>query len=195
MRSRLAASAVFALAVLALSGCGSGKVETHTESDSTPTTTAPTISGGTTSTTQPTTTRSGGPSTSNEVDVGPAFNQKDVPFDFGLVKVGSSRALEFTIKNVGRIARTIDGITIGGEQASEFVVTGGDCAVGTKLAASATCTLEITFSPMASGTRNGSFAISVNPCCPGGWRLRGGLVRKIQPPGPGIVTTQPIKTG
>src|SRR5512133_2958412 len=139
MRSRLAACAVFALAVLALSGCGSGNVETNAESDTTPTTTAPTMSGGTTSTTQPTTTGGGGTSTSNEVDVGPAFNQTKVPFDFGPVKVGSSRALEFTIKNVGGIARTIDGITIGGEQASEFAVTGGDCAVGAKLAASATC--------------------------------------------------------
>lgn len=195
MRARLARRVVFALAALALSSCGSGTTETQTGSSTSPTTTAPTGSSGgtTTPTTQPTTTSGGGTSTSNQVTIGPAFFQG--PIEFGVVQVGSSRALELTVKNRSDVARTIVGITISGENASEFVVTGGDCAVGTGLAASATCALEVTFTPTASGTRTAGLTISVDPSAPGARALRGGTPRLIQPGGRPPVGTQTVKTG
>jgi hypothetical protein len=202
MRARLPRWVVFALGALALSSCGSGTMEKQTGSDTSRATTAPTkSSGGRT----PTTTDSGqtetgvgggngggGTSTSNQVTIGPVFLQG--PIEFGPVQVGRSRALELTVKNRSAVARTIVGITISGENASEFVVIGGKCAVGTGLAAFGTCTLEVTFTPTASGVRSAGLAISVDPSAPGGRALRGGTTRLIQPGGP-PVETQTVKTG
>ena len=111
------------------------------------------------------------------------------------MQVGRSRALEITVMNRSQVARRIVGITISGEAMAEFVETGGDCAVGTRLEAFGTCTLEVTFTPTASGTRTAVLTISVDPSAPGSRALRGGTSPLIQPDGPPPVETQPTKTG
>jgi hypothetical protein len=201
MASRLALGVTLALAGAALSGCGaeqeagpttSGTTSSSTSvtSRTTPTTTQPT-------TTTPTTTN-GGPSTSNQVSIGPAFGPGgESPIGFGTVPVGSSRVLEVTVKNESEVARTIVGITIGGENAAEFASTGGVCAVDTELdALGGACVLEVTFTPTVAGSRNALLIVSVNPK-PGGFRRLHGGPPATRPPIHTVppIETQPTKTG
>jgi hypothetical protein len=197
--ARVTRGVAFALAALALSSCGSG-TKKQAGSTVSPTTTAPTSTAPTaTPTTKPMTTNDGdGPSTSNNVTLGVIFGPGgDPPIGFGVVQVGSSRTLELTVRNA-TVARTIVDITISEDDASEFRVTGGSCAVGTPLAVSASCTVEVTFTPKALGTRTVRLEISVDPGPSGVRHLRGGMGHAPPGPihtGPPIETTQPTRTG
>jgi Abnormal spindle-like microcephaly-assoc'd, ASPM-SPD-2-Hydin len=197
--ARITRGVAFALAALALSSCGSG-TKKQAGSTAPPTTTAPTSTTPTTTpTTQPTTTNDGdGPSTSNNVTLGVIFGPgEEPPIGFGEVQVGSSRSLDLTVRNA-TVARTIVGITISEDDASEFRVTGGSCAIGTQLAVSESCTIEVTFTPKALGTRTVKLEISVDPGPPGGRYLRGGMGHAPPGPihtGPPIETTEPTRTG
>jgi hypothetical protein len=58
-----------------------------------------------------------------------------------------------TLTNAGNSTSTISGLAISGPNASEFAET--DNCVGS-VAAGASCTINVTFSPTATGTRTGT---------------------------------------
>jgi hypothetical protein len=78
--------------------------------------------------------------------------------------VGSpSPAQGITLNNTGNSTLTISGLAISGTNASEFAET--DNCVGS-VAAGATCTINVTFSPMATGTRTGTLSVTDDATSP-----------------------------
>jgi hypothetical protein len=71
----------------------------------------------------------------------------------------SSAAQAITLSNTGGAALTVSGITIGGTNAGDFSQTN---TCGSSVAASASCTISVTFKPTASGTRSASVSIADN---------------------------------
>ncbi len=71
---------------------------------------------------------------------------------FGSVKVGTtSSAKTVTLKNVGTTAITITSITLAGIDPGDYAQTN---SCGSSLAASASCTISVTFKPTATGARS-----------------------------------------
>jgi hypothetical protein len=78
--------------------------------------------------------------------------------------VGSiSPAQSITLSNSGNSTVTISGLAFSGTNASEFAET--DNCVGS-VVAGATCTINVTFSPTATGTRTGTLSIKDNATSP-----------------------------
>ena len=76
---------------------------------------------------------------------------------FGTQTVGgTSSAQSVTLKNRGTSAITIKTVTFSGPQSADFHQTN---TCGTSLAATATCSVSITFSPSAAGSRTASLLI------------------------------------
>ena len=71
----------------------------------------------------------------------------------------SSTAQSVTLSNTGTAALTISGITIGGTNAGDFSQTN---TCGASVAASANCTISVTFKPTASGARSASVSVADN---------------------------------
>jgi hypothetical protein len=79
---------------------------------------------------------------------------------FGSITVGTTSAAKtVTLKNVGTTAITITSITIAGTAAGDFALTNG---CGSSLAASASCTLSVTFKPTTTGTRSATLKVADN---------------------------------
>lgn len=66
-----------------------------------------------------------------------------------------------TLSNAGTATLTIQNITIGGANTSDFA-RAGTCALGTNLNAGASCTIDVTFTPVASGGRSATISIAHN---------------------------------
>jgi trimeric autotransporter adhesin len=79
---------------------------------------------------------------------------------FGSVKVGTTSAAKtVTLKNVGTTAITITSIAISGAEAGDF---GETQTCGSSLAASASCTISVTFKPTTTGTRSATLKVTDN---------------------------------
>ncbi len=79
---------------------------------------------------------------------------------FGSQTVGkASAAQSITLTNIGNAALTISSVTITGSNAGDFAQT-NNC--GSNLAADAKCTINVTFTPSASGSLTSSLSISDN---------------------------------
>ena len=77
---------------------------------------------------------------------------------FGSVTVGNTSAAKtVTLKNVGTTAITITSITIAGTAAGDFAQTN---SCGSSLAASASCTISVTFKPTTTGTRSAMLKVT-----------------------------------
>jgi hypothetical protein len=77
---------------------------------------------------------------------------------FGSVTVGNTSAAKtVTLKNVGTSAITITSITISGAAAGDFAQTN---SCGSSLAASASCTISVTFKPTMTGTRSAMLKVT-----------------------------------
>jgi hypothetical protein len=82
--------------------------------------------------------------------------------DFGNVTMGtSSSAQTFTISNTGSGALIFGAITITGADASVFAI-GSDTCSGSTLAASATCTFDVTFAPASAGIKGAAVSVPSN---------------------------------
>jgi Pro-kumamolisin, activation domain/Abnormal spindle-like microcephaly-assoc'd, ASPM-SPD-2-Hydin len=82
---------------------------------------------------------------------------------FASTKVGATSAAKvLTLKNTGTSALTINsgGITITGTNASSFAESATTC--GSTLAAGATCTISVTFSPTAAGALTATLSVADN---------------------------------
>jgi trimeric autotransporter adhesin len=81
--------------------------------------------------------------------------------NFGNVTAGTtSSARTFTLTNAGSAALSINSVTLGGANASEFAIASKTC--GTSLAASASCTISVSFAPAAVGSAAATLSVSDN---------------------------------
>lgn len=71
----------------------------------------------------------------------------------------TSAAQSVTLSNTGTAAITINGITITGTNPSDFAQAN---TCGTSVAANASCSISVTFTPTAAGARSGSLSVSDN---------------------------------
>ncbi|MFI5271544.1 MAG: choice-of-anchor D domain-containing protein [Ktedonobacterales bacterium] len=79
---------------------------------------------------------------------------------FGNQRVGTtSAAKRMTLKNTGNAVLTINSISLGGANAGDFART---TTCGASLAASASCTISVTFTPATVGSRSASLSVSDN---------------------------------
>ena len=75
--------------------------------------------------------------------------------DFGLLTVGQTGPVQsVTVSNLGGVTATLQTPTVSGD----FQITANTCGSG--LPPGVSCSLAIDFSPMAAGTRNGTFTIA-----------------------------------
>jgi hypothetical protein len=100
----------------------------------------------------------GSPQTVALSGIGTTAKLSPTSLSFGTVAVGTlSPAKTVTLTNVGTTALTITGIAITGTNAGDFAQSH---TCGSSLAAGASCTINITFKPTASGTRTAALSIS-----------------------------------
>jgi hypothetical protein len=85
----------------------------------------------------------------------PALNPGAI--DFGSVTTGKRSTKSAMVTNAGAGMLTITSLSIGGANPGDFTRS-GTCAINTALSAGQSCTLGITFSPKAAGTRSASLA-------------------------------------
>jgi hypothetical protein len=100
---------------------------------------------------------------------------------FGNQNTGTTSSPQtVTLTNNGNAPLTITSITIAGTNAGDFAQT-NTCPTGSStLAANATCTISVTFTPAANGTRSGNVTITDNA---------GGSPQTIALSGTGVTTT------
>lgn len=84
---------------------------------------------------------------------------------FDTTTVGStSTSVTATLSNTGAADMEIDtdGITVAGDDSTDFSVTGGTCASGATVSASGSCTVTMTFTPSAHGARTASLSVATD---------------------------------
>ena len=73
----------------------------------------------------------------------------------------TSAAQTVTVSNTGTAVLNLTALTFGGVASAEFA-RAGTCQVGANVAAGGSCSLQVTFTPAASGARNATLTISHN---------------------------------
>ena len=103
---------------------------------------------------------SGSPQTVPLTGVGTTAKLVPTSLNFGTVAIGvTTGAKPVTLSNGSTTALTISSIAITGTNAGDFAQTN---TCGTSLAASASCTISVTFKPTATGTRSAAVSITDN---------------------------------
>jgi hypothetical protein len=94
----------------------------------------------------------------------PALRSNLRSIAFGSIKKGTAGAPRtLLLKNTGNAPLTINEIAIGGVNAADFArVSGGADNCGASLAAGASCTITLTFTPAAAGQRTGQLRIETS---------------------------------
>src|SRR6266536_183507 len=93
----------------------------------------------------------------------PAVSLIPSSLTFGSQTTGTtSSAQPVTLTNSGSAALTISGIAVAGTNASDYAQTNTCPLAPSTLAAGASCTISVTFTPSASGSRTASVTISDN---------------------------------
>jgi hypothetical protein len=91
--------------------------------------------------------------------VPPAAATLSAPLVFGSTTIGTTSAAQtVTLTNTGGTTLNITSIAIGGVNSTNFAKGATTC--GATLAAAASCTTSVTFSPSAAGTRTGTFVVT-----------------------------------
>jgi hypothetical protein len=100
----------------------------------------------------------------NAVGPGPIVSLSPVTVGFGAQILGVSSALQtVTLTNTGKSNLSIQGFSLVGANAGDFIVgNGSSCASGVTVAANGSCTIEVSFLPTALGTRTASITILDN---------------------------------
>ncbi len=103
---------------------------------------------------------------------GPAAALAPTSLAFGGLAVGSpSAAKTVTLTNSGNAALSITSVTVTGSGASQFVPTS---ACGASVAAGASCTISVIFTPSSAGNQSGTLTVSDNaPASPQSVTLSG----------------------
>ncbi len=113
--------------------------------------------------------------------------------DFGDVTLDDSATSTVTISNVapaGALALNFSELDIGGDAA--FTISGGDCQVGSPLAAGTSCSLEVSFTPSLPGAVVGSITIATDDGQSADVSLLG---EGVQPPAVLAVSTDVLEMG
>ncbi|HEY6292389.1 MAG TPA: choice-of-anchor D domain-containing protein [Terriglobia bacterium] len=144
----------------------------------------PTATGTRTGTLTITDDAAGSPQTVSLTGTGvqPAVTLAPASLKFNTQLVGtSSPQKQVTLTNTGTATLTISNISVTGANSSDFPEAN---TCGTSLAADASCTMSVTFTPTAAGTRSASVSISDNaPASPQNVSLTGaGTAVKVSPP-------------
>ena len=103
--------------------------------------------------TSTTATYNGAPATS--------YSPTSLAFPSTLVKIASA-PLTVTLSNPGGVALTISSVNITGTNASDYAITTNTCA--SSLAVGSKCTMTVTFTPAAVGSRTASIVVADNAC-------------------------------
>jgi hypothetical protein len=91
---------------------------------------------------------------------GPLVSLSPASLTFSQENVGTTSGAEsVTLSNTGNASLSISGIAIGGANPGDFAQTS---TCGTSVAAGANCTISVTFTPTAVGTRTASLAVTDN---------------------------------
>jgi hypothetical protein len=88
---------------------------------------------------------SGSGTTPQEIDVSPT------PYNYGSVSLGTSALRTFTVRNLGGTTLQVTGVSLTGDQASEFAITLGGGSFN--ILPGATHNLDVRFTPAALGVR------------------------------------------
>lgn len=87
------------------------------------------------------------------------FTLRPGAITFPVITVGSSSgAVTVTVTNIGIASATISSIAIGGANPTDFPIGSKTC--GTTLAASASCTVNVSFTPKANGIRTATLLLT-----------------------------------
>ena len=73
----------------------------------------------------------------------------------------TSSPTTLVLSNAGSGTFSVTGLTLGGAQPGEFN-RAGTCAIGTTLGGGASCTIVLTFTPLAAGPRSATLAVAVS---------------------------------
>ncbi len=105
----------------------------------------------------------GASSATINVTVGlPAIGLSAATLNFSTTNLGaSSGSQSLTVQNTGSSTLSLTAITVTGANAADFA-TSGTCTAMTQLAPMMTCSIGVTFSPMAIGTRSATVSIAHN---------------------------------
>lgn len=92
--------------------------------------------------------------------LGSAISVTGVPINFGNELVKTSSAVKtVTVKNNGKTAITMNGITL--NETTDYALSANTCpASGSTLAAAASCTFGLTFTPTSTGVKKGAVLIA-----------------------------------
>ena len=116
------------------------------------------------------------PQTTATVGLGTLVELSPTLLDFGKVALGSAAALPLTLSNVGKKAVNITSIA-----ANTDFTPSNNC--GVSVAAGGTCTINVTFTPSASGARTGALSVvSSDPASPERVDLEGQGVGVVSSP-------------
>jgi ASPM-SPD-2-Hydin domain-containing protein/centrosomal CEP192-like protein/List-Bact-rpt repeat protein len=82
-------------------------------------------------------------------------------FDFGAVSQGSSSTETLTIYNPNQNSFNVSGIAVTGQNAGDFVLSNDTCTS----ASTSSCTVDVTYTPQASGLRSGVVTVTDDDGC------------------------------
>ena len=94
------------------------------------------------------------------VALNPVIGVSPTTLSFTQTLGSTSAAQTLTVSNTGNAPLTIAALSIGGAQASEFRIAGGTCSAGTSVPANGSCSVLVSFAPLATGARNASLSLS-----------------------------------
>jgi len=92
------------------------------------------------------------------VAAAPAVTLLPASLDFGTVTQGTSTSLNSSVKNSGAAPLHITSVVLGGTNPNDFNVSSPAC--NTAIAVNSTCTITVTFVPLAPGVRSANITIS-----------------------------------
>jgi hypothetical protein len=105
-----------------------------------------------------------------------------IPLELGDGLTGDTTAAStLTFTNRGTIATSISAVSLAGDQSSEFDIVGGTC-VGTTVEAGATCTVDVTMTAAATGSRSAQLVVEADT-------YAGSHAFKVQGTGVGVGVT------
>src|SRR5262249_20008081 len=112
----------------------------------------------------------------------PVLSASPASLDFGTAFVGTAASPDtITVRNTGNAA------TVTGANASDFALTVNECS-GRSLAAGASCTLTVTFTPVAAGARSATVTVTGTGGASATGRLTGtGQLNPVIVASPGLV--------
>ncbi len=86
----------------------------------------------------------------------------------------TSSAQTLTLTNPGTVAATLSGVTLSGTDAASFAIgSSSTCKANLSLAANATCTVVLTFTPASAGAKSATLKVGSNATSPGDVVLSG----------------------